>query len=212
MSAAAIVARANASPRATLAATVGAMLLLVAAAWFLVIAPKYSEAGDLDAQIAQTEAQLGAERSSGGSAINPATVRSLQRAMPDQPQVSEVVRQLNKFARSANVTLDTVTPQAPVTAGGHQAIPMTVVVAGRFPAVRQFLRKVRLQVRVRGPKNVDARARLYDVKAINFEESTSPRPNVRATLTVQAFVFAPGSAPATASPTTTPAASAAAAN
>jgi Tfp pilus assembly protein PilO len=192
MSIGVILGRVNASPKMAVGATVGAMILLVAAAGFLVVSPKNSHAGKLDGKIAETQARLGVQRSqaAGSARIDPRSVAGLSRAMPDRPQVSRLVRELNGLAHSAGVTLDTITPQAPTGGSGYEAIPLTVVVDGDFLAVRRFMRDLRLQVRIEG-HNVRASGRLYDVQSVDFEQSSDPRPNVRATLTMQAFAFAP---------------------
>lgn len=202
----AIFDRANASPKVTLAVTAGAMFVLVLASWFVLVSPKNSRTSELDGKIQEVQAQLGTQLSQRGgrpTGMDHRTLRGLERAIPDQPQVSRLVRELNTLAHGANLTLDTVTPQTPTASGGgYEAIPLTVVVDGDFLAVRSFMRALRNQVSVQG-RSVRASGRLYDVQSLDFEQSNDPRPNVRATLTMQAFVFAPAPAGSASSATRT---------
>jgi Tfp pilus assembly protein PilO len=189
MNLSALVGKANSSPKVTLGATAGALLVLTLAVWLMVVSPQRSHASDLDSRIAETEAQLanGRTHSNATRRIGPREMRDLLRALPDRPRISRVVRELDSLARATNVTLDSVTPLAPAVAAAYQAVPLTVVVDGAFLDVRAFMLRLRTQVRVRGER-VRATGRLYDVQSIDFQQSTEPRPNVRATLTMQAFV------------------------
>jgi Tfp pilus assembly protein PilO len=174
-----------------LAAALGAMLLLTAAVWLLVISPKRSEAADLRTKLAAAEDKLGTQRSQQPvvAGVTVAEVRALERALPDGAQTAGLVRNLDRLARRAGVTLDTVTPQAEIAGAGYKTIPLAVVVDGNFFGIRRFLRLLRSEVRVRGGK-VHGSGRLYDVQAIDVQQSESLGPNVRATLTMQAFAFA----------------------
>jgi hypothetical protein len=182
-------ARLTDDPKLVLVVAGAFVLTLALAVWFLAISPKHSRASDLESQIAVEQGKLAVQRSaSGGPAarLSPAEIRQLARAVPNGPNVAALVRELNRLAKIADVTLDTVTLDPSGTTTGA-AVPLTVVVDGRFLAVRGFMRLVRMRVRVDGRK-VTAKGRLYDVQAVDFQQSSDPRPNVRATLTMQAFV------------------------
>ena len=194
-----LVANVDRSAKIVLVATMGATLLLAVAVWVFVVAPKRSQAADLGAKIAAAQQQLAAQRSSRAplTGISPAEVRDLGFAMPDGTQMPSLVRQLDRFARLAGVTLDTVTPQPETGGAGYKSIPLSVVVDGKFFGIRKFLSLLRNGVRVRGSE-VHGTGRLFDVQAIDFQQSTDTRPDVRATLTLQAFAFAGGAGTATA--------------
>jgi Tfp pilus assembly protein PilO len=185
-----------------LGATLAGALVLAVLGWMFVVSPKRSHAADLKDRIALGQAQLAEQRSqqSPESGMTPAEVRRLELAMPDSSEMSTLVRQLDRLARRTDVTLDSVTPSAESGGSGYKAIPLTVVVDGKFFRVSRFLGLVRNQVRVHDG-SVDGAGRLFDVQAIDLEQSTTPRPNVRATLTVQAYVYAGGPTAATADTT-----------
>ena len=205
-----LVARLDRTERIVLLAALAATLLLVVGGWLLLVSPKRSQASDLKKQITTAQAKLAFERARPSQAgVTAAEVRQLELALPNTPAVATLVRQLDGLARGTGVTLDSVTP-APQTGGsGYRGIPLTVVVDGKFFRIARFLALVRNQVRTRA-EGFRATGRLLDVQAINFVQSTTPRPNVKATLTMQAFVYGGGSAApaavAGASPTTTGAA------
>ena len=195
-----------------LGAALGGTLLLAITVWLLVISPKRSQASDLGARIEAAEQELqsrvshGVPGSPAGVSVNEA--RALERALPGSARMSSLVRQLDRLARQAGVTLETVTPQAETGGAGYKSLPLTVVVNGKFFGIRKFLRLLRTAVLVRGG-HVHGTGRLFDVQAIDLQQSDDARPSVRATLTMEAFVFAPGTgAPGAATPVSASAAGA----
>jgi Tfp pilus assembly protein PilO len=199
------------SAKIALGATIGGVLVLTLAVWLLVISPKHSQAADLRAKLAVAQEKVGARSSQQLplAGLSAAEVRGLARAMPDSAQTSSLVRQLDALANRAGVTLDTVTPQAETGGAGYKSIPLAVVVDGKFFGVRTFLRLLRNQVELRGGK-VHGEGRLVDVQAIDLQQSDDPRPDVRATLTMEAFIYAGGAGTPTTAPTNATAAASAA--
>jgi Tfp pilus assembly protein PilO len=181
------------SAKIVLGTALGGLLVLTLAVWFLFISPKRSQAADLRAEVAVAQQQLDARSSQQLplAGVSAAEVRALERAMPDSAQTSSLVRQLDRLARRAGVTLDTVTPQAETGGAGYKSIPLAVVVDGKFFGIRKFLRLLRKQVQLRGG-TVHGTGRLFDVQAIDLQQSDDPRPDVRATLTMQAFLYSGG--------------------
>lgn len=176
-----------------------AIALLGAAGWMLLVSPKRSQASDLDAQIAQVESDLSIRAHGESTAKNRLTksdLENLVRALPDGTAMPAIVLQLSALAVQSGVTLNTITPAAPMSSGSYQALPMTVVVDGHFFGVRDFLRRLRTQVKVAGD-SVKANGRLFDVQSVDLQQ-TEPAPEVRASLTMRAFVYGNGTAqPAT---------------
>jgi Tfp pilus assembly protein PilO len=188
------------SSRVVAGVGVALVLLVAAAGWLFVISPKRSEASDLDTQIADAQTELAVQlhpRSTAPKWFDRADLLNLLRAMPDTPAMPEIVVQLSKLSDRSGVTLDTITPSTPTMGSGYELVPMTVVVDGHFFAVRDFLRLLRAQVKVKG-SSVRSTGRLFDVQAVDLEQ-TEPAPTVRASLTMQAFVHTGGSATAPAS-------------
>src|SRR4029450_10880726 len=97
--------------------------------------------------------------------------RALVRAMPDQARMSQILRQLSWAAKSTRVRVNSVTPSATAPLTGYEAIPMTVVVEGRYLGITTFVGFPRPQVRASAEK-VRAKGRLYSVDQIQFDSNS----------------------------------------
>ena len=58
----------------------------------------------------------------------------------------QIVLQLSRIANEEHVSLDSITPQTPVSYSGYQAIPITIELSGDFFGVESFLQQLRNQV------------------------------------------------------------------
>jgi hypothetical protein len=188
------------TPRAIALVLLAVAVVLAAAGWFLLVSPKRSQASKLAATIETKQSQVSTETRQASAVAQPEQAKSLGAALPDVPLVPDVVDQLNKLATRSDVALDTITPQAPVPGTGFEAIPLTVVVDGRYFAVEKFLRLVREQVQLDN-SNLEARGRLFDVQGVQLQQ-TEPAPSVTATISLRTFYYAAGIAPLTTETTT----------
>jgi Pilus assembly protein, PilO len=188
------------TPRAIAFVLIGVAVVLGAAGWFMMVSPKRSEATRLAAAIETKQSQVSSETHQASTAAQPTATESVGKALPDVPLMPDVVDQLNTLASTSNVALDTITPQAPVPGTGYEAIPLTVVVDGRYFAVEKFLRLVRQQVQL-DKTQLDANGRLFDVQGVQLQQ-TEPAPSVTATITLRTFYYAAGIAPAATDTTT----------
>lgn len=186
-----------------------AMVVIVAVAlvgWFGVVSPQRSMASDLDRQIADAKTQLAvakattdsgaAGRGSGASAL------ALAQAIPQQVDMSGVLRQLLNAANRAHVSLVSVTPQAASAKSGYSAVPIAVIVNGRYFGIQQFLRELRTQAGVVG-QHVRASGRLFTVDSVNLAAGQPKLPQVAATIQLNAFTYSgsgAASVPATSQP------------
>ena len=102
-----------------------------------------------------------------GGKASGASALALTRAMPDRAEMAAVLRQLLRAANRTDVRLDSVTPQAAAAQSGYSAVPMDVVVTGRYSGVQRFLRHLRTQAGVAGP-HVHAAGRLFSVDSVNL--------------------------------------------
>jgi hypothetical protein len=89
-----------------------------------------------------------------------------------------------------------VTPSATAPLTGYEAIPMTVVVEGRYLGITNFLGLLRTQVRS-SVEQVRAKGRLYSVDQIQFVGGAGQK-LLQATMTLNAYKFGGAAAPATA--------------
>ena len=194
--------------KAQLAFGGAALVLLAAAAWFLLVSPKRNDIAVLDSEIAAATQRLVDKR--GALATPPAAVRvratdlyRLTKALPDTNDVSGIILDVNRLAVRNKLSFGSLTPSIPVPGTGTLALPVTVTVQGRFASVSRFLGDLRKLVRVRG-RLLDARGRLYSVSQVELgqpEGDTFPR--VKATVTFNAYAFSvpPLAAPGTPTPT-----------
>jgi hypothetical protein len=102
-----------------------AVAAAIAAVWFLAVAPKRQEAGDLGAQAAQAQANRDAtsarattvEQARAAYRKDYATIARLGKAVPPRADVASLVFQLEAAARAAKVDFRSVTVEsAPATA------------------------------------------------------------------------------------------------
>ena len=106
-----------------------------------------------------------------------------------------VVLELNRLSRSTGVTFQTIAPQTVVTGQGYNVLPLNVVVNGRFGEVNSFLHQLRRLVTVKKAR-LDASGRLFSVDNVLLAESPAATfPDVQATITLDAFVYAGGVLP-----------------
>ena len=193
------------SPRALIGLGVGAVLVYSLVVWFLVVAPKRSEAAGLSADIAAAEIRLaGAQATAnrprrGGASVS--DVFRLAKAMPSSADQPGLVLDLDRLARASGVTLGSITPQEPVVGvGGATMIPVAVVVGGSYREITRFLTGTRRLVTVRRGK-LRATGRLFTVQGVELSESSADGfPFLDGTITLNAYVYdgpiVPPSAPA----------------
>ena len=198
------------SQNGMIAAGFGGVLLLVAAVWFLAVSPQHSKAARLDSDISAVQAKIAQRRSELASPSAQVRVRAsdlyrLTKAMPDQTDMAGIILALNRLAKAHGLSFDGILPVAAVAQTGFNVQPVTVTLQGRFSAVSGFLRDLRRLVDVH-KRALLATGRLFSVDQIAFGPPDDKKafPDVKATVTVDAFMFV-GGLPAVPS-TTTPSA------
>jgi cell division septation protein DedD len=202
---------------AQIAIVVAVLLIVVLAGYFLLIGPQRKKAASLTKQIASTEQQIYDARAAELKFKNTPKVRiadlfRLTKAMPDQPDEPGIILELNEIARATGISFDAISPQAAQIVSGYQAIPINLIFQGNFYNLSDFFFRLRKLVDVQRGE-LEAAGRLFAIDKIQFDAGDKLFPQIKATLTVDAFVFgaSPGSVsaaePAAASTpsTTTPA-------
>jgi Tfp pilus assembly protein PilO len=194
------------SKRTALAIAAVGVLAVVLVGWFAVVSPQRSKAAELEAKIGESRSalQLADALNEGGQQRQTAAeARVLVKAMPNETQMSQILRQLSSAAKATRVRVNSVTPQAAAPLAGYEAIPMAVVVEGRYLGIANFLGRLRTQVRV-GPEKVRAKGRLYSVDSVQFVGGADQQ-LLQATMTLNAYRY--GGAAATPAAGTAPASS-----
>jgi len=209
--------------RGALAATVVGVLVVVALGWFAFLSPQRSKVSDLEAQNTAAEAQLQTAQhvlATTSTAKSEVVLREAKRALPDDTQMSQILRQLSADVKESQTELESLTP-GPAAAGvtGGEVVPLAATVRGDYFALQHLLRLLRQSADVAG-KRITGHGRLYSVDSIQFASAISSSGssssagaaagagNVTATISLNAFIFAtppptPGVTAASATDTTT---------
>lgn len=155
----------------------------------LAVLPQRSKTHEIDRQIAALQTKLATLHGGAGRtpAVRAADLFQLARAMPDSTDMPSVVLDLARAADRSKVTLTSITPAAPlVQTDGSSAVPIHVVVDGKWVGIASFLRTLRLEVRATGEKlSVDGRLFVVD----NVQLATTGTDQVSANLNVNAFSY-----------------------
>lgn len=197
------------SPKAKIGMMVAGGLLLVAAMWFLLVAPQRTKASDLGGQVTASRAELTQRRTalaqpSANVTVKPGDLYRLSKALPNEIDMSGILLDVNRIAGRNGLEFSSIAPSAQVLGTGYVQQPLDVVVQGRFGNVSRFLGDLRSLVSVRRGR-LDARGRLYSVSQIAISPPADGKtfPLVQAKVTVNAYVFStPAPAPTTPSTTT----------
>jgi hypothetical protein len=208
---------ASLSGRLAAALAGAAVLVVVLVGWFALVSPQRSKAASLQTNIESTQAQV---ESTQAYVDNPATKKAvhdltrLKKVLPDDPKVSQILRQLSAAASASGIALNTIGPGAAVASSGGEAVPVSLTLSGHYVNLERFLHLLRTQVVVKGT-DVKGSGRLFAVDSIQFsgggaapsadgKSGASSSGPVSATVALEAFVYAtPAVAPVTTAPTDT---------
>lgn len=169
-----------------------AVVVVAAAGWFMLISPQRTKATELDTQRAAVDSELAVDRqlvSKPSETKTKATLAAAKRALPDQSQVSEILRQLAGFAATSRTELDAISPAAAIPGTGAQTIPISLTFKGRYFGLQQLLRLMRTSASAKGAK-ITATGRLYTVDSISFG-GAGDNGVLEATIKLNAFVYSP---------------------
>ena len=188
----------------------GAVVVVCAAAWILLVSPQHKKATTLDGQIASMQKQIAQRRSDLASPkadihVRASDVFRLTRAMPDDADMSGLILTLSRLANKRGLEFQSLTPSPAVLQTGFNVQPLNVIVQGRFGDVSGYLGDLRKLVRVKRHQ-LAATGRLFTIDSVDFEQPDAKKafPNVKATLVVDAFTFAGGALGAANPSTSTP--------
>jgi len=188
-----------------------AVLVVLGVGWFMLVSPQHSKEAVLDTKIGSTEAQLTDAQhllAVPNKRQTAAALAAAERALPDTPQMSNVLRQLYDASASSKTELDSVTPGVEIPASGASALPMTVLVKGRYFAIQRFVKLLRQSADVKRGKLV-AKGRLYTIDNIAFVGQAPAQPGqaangaILATLMMNTYVASAAAPPAAATTDTT---------
>jgi type IV pilus assembly protein PilO len=158
-----------AKTRSWVAGATAVGLLMVVAAWFLLISPQRSEAATLRDEVAQQQQnneqialktkQLKAQFAS--LPARQAQLAEIKQQMPDNPALPSLIRDLTSFADDAGVVLVSVAPANPApfastaatstataaTTAPLQQIQTTIMATGSYSELTLYLQKLQSKMR-----------------------------------------------------------------
>ena len=159
----------------TVVGLVGSGALILVAGLFLVILPQHSKIGKLHTQFDETQTQiLSIEATRAGpQSVGASQLYELSRAMPPTDDMPGVLLDLSRAAAASQTTVMSVRPAADITLpDGSVAVPLQVVVDGKFAGIARFLGNLRRAVSVRG-SDVRATSRLFLVDNVGISANTT---------------------------------------
>jgi hypothetical protein len=184
------------------AIAVGALVLFAAGGYFLVVRPKSAEKKSLTSDIASlrqeiTTRQMQSQQADAISKIQVADLFRLRTAMPDTANMPELLIELNAIADQSGIRFDSIQPGTVVALSGYQAQPITVIIGGSFYDLSDFLNRLRNLVLVQNGR-LFAQGRLFAIDKVDLLEGDNGFPDLKATLTLNAYIYGGGSTLATA--------------
>ncbi len=163
------------------------------AGYFLLVSPQRAKATKLKHETVATQQQIDQYRALAAQAratppIRVAELFRLTKAMPDSVDMAGLILELSRVARDTGIQFDSITPQGAAPVSGYSSIPITLEFDGNYYELSDFLFRLRNLVRVEGGQ-LDALGRLFVVDSISFAESTHAFPQIKASLSIHAFVY-----------------------
>jgi Tfp pilus assembly protein PilO len=181
----------NLSPNTVIALVVVGGLVVLLAGVFALVMPQRHKASQLTKDIASTEAQITTARALAAQkpqqTILVADLFKMVKAMPDNPDMTGIILQLQQTAADAGVTFDSIQPQPAEPGSGYTVQPIDLSFNGNFYSLTDFLFRLRKLVTVRH-NALDAKGRLFSVDRISFGEGADRFPKIVANVRVSAFV------------------------
>src|SRR5206468_551910 len=124
---------------------IGLAVIVLAGGYFTYVKPQAAQASFLQTRIVRLQQEASAADANYTSAAELSKVQladlfDLTRAMPDQPQVADILVVLSRIAQnSGRVQLDSIKPAPVVQLANYQAQPMEVVLEGGYYDLMEFL-------------------------------------------------------------------------
>ena len=180
-----------------------AVLGLWLAGWFVLVSPQRSKVDTLNGQISDTNMKLATTQAflrSPEAHKSIAELRRLRILLPDDVQMSDILRQVGGASAASGVRIDTIMPLPPAASTAGQTVPITLDLSGHYFRLSKFMHLLRSKAEVKNGE-VHGTGRLYAVDNMSFASDKDGL--INATLTLDSFVYAkPAPAPTTTGTTT----------
>jgi len=188
-------------------------VVILALSWLLLFEPKQRHISDLRSQAAAVQTQITEDLaraahpqgSNGATAVKTADVYKLDKAMPSETDMPDLLLELDQTAKASGVTIDSLGfgQPAPSTDGTYSSIPITVQANGNFYTLTDFLYRLRSLVYVSNGA-LQASGRIFSVGVFAV---TPAQKSLSAQITLDTYLYGSSlsgaAAPATPGTTTT---------
>jgi Tfp pilus assembly protein PilO len=189
-----------------------AIVGVLAAGWFTLLAPKREDARQIDAQITAAQSQLaGASaraaqyRAARRSLLqHPEAFKRAGRALPTRAAMPDLLRTLTRTARGTGVKISELSTSAggadaAITAAGIGSVGLSLSFNGDFLALQRYLARLQRFVAV-SRKEVDANGRLVALNSVQMSRGDDA---LTAKVSATVYVLQPGGLTAAAAPAPT---------
>jgi Tfp pilus assembly protein PilO len=194
------------SPKAAVALIAVGCLLVLLVGVFALVMPQKHKAAQLTKELASTQAQITTARALAAQKpeqrIRVADLFKVVKAMPDAPDMTGIILQLQQTAAEAGVEFDSIQAQPAGPGTGYTLQPVDLSFNGNFYSLTDFLSRLRRLVIVHHGA-LDATGRLFSVDSVNFGAGADGFPSIAANVHVNAFVYSSAPPSTTVPPTTT---------
>jgi Tfp pilus assembly protein PilO len=181
----------------------GALVVIVALAWFFLISPLRADIDKTDAAIAIQSAKLAdaqaelarAESTRAEGKRNQARLLELAKMVPEAGQVPSLLVQIQDLADQSGIEFISVSPGAPKESEGFQIIPLQLEFSGTYFDLSDFAYRVEQAVAAPG--------RLLTVKSVELQlgdasdegsGAVKDSPDLNVSMTLYAFSMDPDAA------------------
>lgn len=198
--------------RAQIALVVVGGVVVLALSWLVMFGPKQRHISDLRSQAAAVQTQITEDLarsahpqgSNGATTVKTADVYKLDKAMPSETDMPDLLLELDQTAKASGVNVDSLGfgPPAPSTDGTYSSIQITLQANGNFYTLTDFLYRLRSLVYVSNGA-LQASGRIFSVGVFAV---TPAQKSLSAQITLDTYLYGSshsGAAAAPAAPVTT---------
>jgi Tfp pilus assembly protein PilO len=176
-----------------IAAIAAGLLVFAAGGWFALVGPKKQAVSAKNKEIVALQQKIAVDQAAAAAAksdkpVQVADIFRLTKAMPDTPDMADIVLELSQVAREAGIHFQSISPGGAVFQTGYEVLPIDLEFQGNFYDLADFIYRLRNLVGVYNGK-LDATGRLFTVDKLSFGEGDAKFPSLAASLTVDAYVY-----------------------
>jgi type IV pilus assembly protein PilO len=186
----------NAPRSQKLVAGVLGVLVIVGAAYFLLLAPAHAEVAQLRAQLASLQSEIARSRAIVADLLKyrreaaelEARLNALKERLPGEKEIPTLYRTVSDAATASGLGVSLFQPRPPVVRDYYSEIPIALNAEAGYHQVGEFFERVAKL------------ARVVNITEMKFNGLNRPRVPVRAELVLATYMYRPIGAPAAPKP------------